>query len=265
MSGPAGDAARGPARLRRRAVLVMAAAALAAGVPAATVLVPQTRATAAAPSPVPSDVGEGRIVYEERCATCHGTTGEGTSEAPAIAGLGPAFYDFMMSTGRMPLDQPGVQARRRPPVLSPREIRDVTAYLQSISTGGTPIPEVDAAAGSLSVGEAIYQANCAPCHGTTGAGGAVGTQTAPSLHEATDVQIAEAVRIGPGTMPVFDAGTVDQHQLDSLVRYVGYLRTPENRGGSGLGGVGPLVEGFVALVGGLGLILVVTRTVGTRS
>jgi ubiquinol-cytochrome c reductase cytochrome c subunit len=82
---------------------------------------------------------------------------------------------------------------------------------------------------------------------------------------ATSTQVAEAIRIGPGTMPVFDASTIDQHTLNSLVAYVEYLRHPDDRGGSGLGGVGPLVEGFVALVGGLGLIVLVTRTIGTRS
>jgi ubiquinol-cytochrome c reductase cytochrome c subunit len=66
-------------------------------------------------------------------------------------------------------------------------------------------------------------------------------------------------------MPVFDESTIDQHALNSLVRYVEYLRAPDNRGGAGLGGIGPLVEGFVALAGGLVLIVLVTRTIGTRS
>ncbi len=260
--------------LVRRATLALAAAALAVAIPASAPLVPQALARplpAASPSPAetstpqPSDAAEGRIVFEERCATCHGTGGQGTSQAPVIAGLGPAFYDFMMSTGRMPLDQIGVQAKRRPPVLSPAEIRAVSDYLESISPDGIPIPRVNRSAGDLSVGEAAFQSNCAPCHGITGHGGAVGTQVAPSLLDATDVQVAEAVRIGPGTMPVFDEGTIDQHELDSLVRYVAYLHAPDDRGGAALGGVGPLVEGFVALVGALGLIVVVTRTIGTRS
>jgi ubiquinol-cytochrome c reductase cytochrome c subunit len=171
----------------------------------------------------------------------------------------------MMSTGRMPLDQPDVQAQRRPPVLSPDEIAAITDYLTTIAPGGVEIPVVDVEAGDLSLGEETYQENCAPCHGSTGHGGAVGPQIAPPVVHSTPVQVAEAIRIGPGTMPVFDEQTIDQHTLNSVVAYVEYLRNPDDRGGSGLGGVGPLIEGFVALVGGLGLIVLVTRMIGTRS
>ncbi|MDP9342059.1 MAG: c-type cytochrome [Actinomycetota bacterium] len=220
----------------------------------------------------------GQGLYEERCATCHGTRGNGTTQGPPIVGLGPATYDFMMSTGRMPLGQsiscPGcstdqflqrIQSHRRPPVLSPREIEAITAYLVSLAPGGVPIPSVDIAEGNLSDGQATYQANCAPCHGTTGNGGAVGPQVAPDVHQATVTQVAEAVRIGPGTMPVFDQSTIDQRTLNSLTRYVVYLRHPQDEGGASLNHVGPLIEGLVGIVVGLGLTVIVTRYIGTRS
>jgi quinol---cytochrome-c reductase cytochrome c subunit len=264
-------------RLGRRAALAMAAAVVAVSVPLGILLTPASGRPLAIASPVVSSgaspspaspliLAEGKNTYEERCSTCHGPTAGGTSQGPPIAGLGPAYWNFMMSTGRMPLDQPGVQAQRRPPVLTPSQIRAVTAYLETIPPGdGVPIPVVDTGEGSLSLGESTFQANCAPCHGTLGRGGAVGPQDAPPVVHATSTQVAEAIRIGPGTMPVFDESTIDQHTLNSLVAYVEYLRKPDDRGGSGLGGVGPLVEGFVALVGGLGLIVLVTRTIGTRS
>ena len=213
----------------------------------------------------PSDLAFGRTVYEERCATCHGPGAGGTVQGPPIVGLGPAAYDFMMSTGRMPLDQPGAQAKRRRPVLSPAEIRAVIDFLTSLGPPGTPIPRVDVAAGNLSEGEQLYQANCAPCHSTSGNGGAVGQLVAPTVHQATTTQVAEAVRIGPGTMPRFGEASLDQSQLNSLVRYVVYLRNPIDRGGSGLDHVGPLIEGFVGLGIGLGLIVVITRYIGTRT
>jgi quinol---cytochrome-c reductase cytochrome c subunit len=267
-----------------RTVLAMAAAVLATSVPLGLLLAPDaaggpmaavsaspTPSSSISPSPAssasatPADLTAGRELYEERCSTCHGSRGEGTSQAPPIAGLGPAFYDFMMSTGRMPLDQTGVQAKRRPPVLGPGQIRAISDYLESIAPDGVPIPEVNPDAGSISLGQATYQANCAPCHGATAHGGAVGTQVAPGLRQATALQIAEAIRIGPGTMPVFDETTIDQRTLDSVVSYVIYLRHPDDRGGGGLGGAGPLVEGFLALVGGLGLMVLITRTIGTRT
>ena len=208
----------------------------------------------------------GQVLYEEHCASCHGATGEGTAQGPVILDLGPAAYDFMMSTGRMPLSQPGAQAVRKPPVLSPAEIKAITAYLVSLSPGsGTAIPNVQPLLGNLSDGEQIYQLNCAPCHGANGNGGAVGVQAAPSLHKATPTQIGEAMRIGPGTMPVFDPTVISDEQLNSLSRYVLYLRHPANPGGISLHLGGPVVEGFVGLVIGLGAVVLVMRFIGERS
>ena len=143
-----------------------------------------------APSPPPADVTTGQTLYEERCSTCHGPDAAGTSQGPPIAGLGPAYYDFMMSTGRMPLAQPGSQDQRRPPVLSPDQIRAITDYLSTLATGGIPIPEVDPAQGTLPDGQLAFQANCAPCHGTTGRGGAVGEVDAPPVVHASAVEVA---------------------------------------------------------------------------
>jgi ubiquinol-cytochrome c reductase cytochrome c subunit len=70
--------------------------------------------------------------------------------------------------------------------------------------------------------------------------------------------------VGPGAMPVFGPETFDEHQLESLVRYVVYLKNPEDRGGYGLGHLGPLPEGFVAWVIGLMAMLGVARWIGTR-
>jgi ubiquinol-cytochrome c reductase cytochrome c subunit len=260
-------AANEPRGLSRRTTLAMCAAVAAVAIPLGILLTPGSASGGPRPAVTATSApsAAGRELYEERCSTCHGSDATGSPQGPPIAGLGPAYYDFMMSTGRMPLDQPGVQAKRRPPVLTPTQIAAITAYLTSIAPGGEEIPSVNADFGDLSLGEAAFQANCAPCHGTTGRGGAVGPQVAPPVVHANDLQVAEAIRIGPGTMPVFDNSTVDQQSLDSLVAYVKYLRAPDDRGGSGLGGVGPLIEGFVALFGGLGLMVLVTRTIGTRA
>ncbi len=150
-------------------------------------------------------------------------------------------------------------------MLSPREIRSIIAYLVTLAPGGIPIPDVDVASGSLSDGERVYQLDCAPCHGTTGNGGAVGTRSAPNLRSATPIQIAEAVRVGPTTMPLFGPSTITQDDLNSLVRYVLYLRNPDDPGGASLGRVGPLLEGFFALVVGLGALIVATRMIGERT
>lgn len=212
---------------------------------------------------------QGDLLYQQTCSTCHGATGQGTYQdgvhIPKIVGLGPAYYDFMMTTGRMPLADPRAQMIRKPTSLTPAQIHAITSYLVSLQPGGTQIPSIDTNAGNLSQGEQIFQLNCAPCHSATGNGGAVGPEVAPGLHQATPTQVGEAVRIGPGTMPVFGPGVIPDQELNSLVRYVEYLKNPDNAGGAGLGHTGPIIEGFVGLLVGLGLLVLVTRYIGDRA
>ena len=65
-------------------------------------------------------------------------------------------------------------------------------------------------------------------------------------------------------MPVFGPETLDDGQVASIVRYVSYLRNPDDRGGEPLGHVGPVPEGFVAWIIGLGTMLAVAYWIGTR-
>jgi ubiquinol-cytochrome c reductase cytochrome c subunit len=109
----------------------------------------------------------------------------------------------------------------------------------------------------------LYQANCAACHAATGAGNAVGGGfVAVGLAEATDVEIAEAMLIGPGVMPRFE---LTDEERDSIVAYIDYLRRAESPGGAPIGGFGPVAEGFVAVVIGLTAMVLVAMFVGRRS
>jgi ubiquinol-cytochrome c reductase cytochrome c subunit len=66
-------------------------------------------------------------------------------------------------------------------------------------------------------------------------------------------------------MPRFGTAALTDQQLQSVVRYVRYLRNPTDRGGNSLGHIGPLVEGAVAFVFGLGAMVLFIRWIGTRS
>jgi ubiquinol-cytochrome c reductase cytochrome c subunit len=250
--------------------LLPAGAALLPALPALFPLLPAgaalpPAAAAQAPPPTrPSDVEAGRELFVVRCATCHGFDGEGTERGPSLVGVGAAAADFQLSTGRMPTDRPGEQATRKRPAFSPLEIRQLVAYVASLGPG-PPIPDIDPTTGDLPLGYELYISNCAPCHSAAGAGGALGHAVyAPPLGQATPLQVAEAVRTGPGSMPVFGPDVFDDHELASIVRYVEYLQDPDDRGGWGLGHLGPIPEGFVAWVLGLGLMLVAVRWIGTR-
>jgi ubiquinol-cytochrome c reductase cytochrome c subunit len=68
---------------------------------------------------------------------------------------------------------------------------------------------------------------------------------APSLRDIPAFQVVEAIRTGPGNMPRF-TGNLSDNQVDDIVKYVTTeIQHPENPGGFGLGGLGPVAEGFV--------------------
>jgi ubiquinol-cytochrome c reductase cytochrome c subunit len=213
----------------------------------------------------PAEVDAGSQLYAVACTTCHGGQGEGVEDrGPTLIGVGAASADFYLSTGRMPLDRPRAQAERKRVAYSPVQIRQLVAFVASLG-GGPAIPGVDPAQGDLADGNRLYANNCAPCHSSAAAGGALGHAVyAPALNRATPVQVAEAIRVGPGAMPVFGAETLDEAQVASVVRYVEYLRKPDDRGGFGLGHLGPIPEGFVAWVVGLGAMLMAVRWIGTK-
>ena len=129
---------------------------------------------------------------------------------------------------------------------------------------GPPVPEVDPSKGDLAHGGVLFRAECAACHSAAGIGGALSYGgSAPSLHSAEPRQIAAAIRVGPGNMPAFGPETFDQHEVDALVRYVQFLQDAPNPGGARLGGAGPIPEGFVGWLFGIGLLIAVTVWIGT--
>ncbi|HEX2041463.1 MAG TPA: c-type cytochrome [Acidimicrobiales bacterium] len=250
--------ARGDRRGWRVAAALVAATGL--GMAAASVV---GAGAAAQTGPAGPAETAGRQLYLTGCSSCHGTDGQGTDRGPSLVGVGAASADFYLSTGRMPLDEPRAQALRKRPAYTRAEIDQLVAYVASLGPG-PEIPKVDPATGHLPTGNELFANNCAACHSSAGAGGALGHAIiAPNLQKATPTQVAEAVRIGPGRMPVFGPDALDEHQLASVVRYVEYLQHPRDEGGLGLGHLGPLPEGFVAWLVGLGLMLIAIRWIGT--
>ena len=208
----------------------------------------------------------GQALYEASCSTCHGLQAEGAGDGPSLYGVGPAAVDFMLSTGRMPLANPDAQPIRQPPRFDPQEIAAIVAYLTAIAPGGPTIPEVDPQAGDLPRGAQLFLNNCSACHGAGAIGDSIGGgRIAPSLYPSSATQIGEAVRVGPGLMPKFSSQDLSDEDLNSIARYVLWLRDHGDRGGLQLGRVGAVAEGFVAIVVGLGLLLVVIRLTGSKT
>jgi ubiquinol-cytochrome c reductase cytochrome c subunit len=66
-------------------------------------------------------------------------------------------------------------------------------------------------------------------------------------------------------MPQFPAGVVSDEQLSSIVAYVQAIPQHDAHGGWPIGGVGPLSEGLVGWVVGLGVLAFVIRLLGKRA
>jgi ubiquinol-cytochrome c reductase cytochrome c subunit len=199
-------------------------------------------------------------LYTANCATCHGPGGEGSAGGPRLVGVGAASVDFYLRTGRMPLGAPDQRPIRQEPAFSEDEIQALVEYVAGFGPGPS-IPTVQGG-GDVGPGFALYTANCAACHGATGAGNVVGGGSAAvGLGQASATEVAEALLIGPGVMPPFSLSDEDR---EAVIAYVEYLRTAPTPGGAPIGGVGPVAEGFIAILIGLVGLIVIARFVGSR-
>ena len=210
---------------------------------------------------------QGAELYAENCQSCHGIGGAGKQApgpvngvgdvngfGPSLRGVGALAADFYLRTGYMPLRNPAVQPRRSKVEFSPGQIRALVAYVASLAPG-PEIPTPHPAQGALSEGMTLFTENCAGCHQAAAAGGYVPDAVAPPLGQSSPRDIAEAVRIGPNLMPRFSPERLSDAQLDSLIAYVRYMRSPQDPGGIALGHIGPVPEGLVAwLMAGVVLV-----------
>jgi len=217
------------------------------------------------PGTSPEDLFEqGRELYLTSCVSCHGVGGVGTADGPSLAAAGEASAAFYLRTGRMPLAAPSRQPPEKPVAYDDAEIVALVAYVGTLCDASSnpcpPIPDIDPSAGSIQEGNELFLANCAACHNSAGIGGALSRgRHGPSLQQVQAQQVGEAMRTGPGDMPQFGPDVFNDQQVNSIVRYVEYLREPESPGGASLGYAGPVAEGFVALLIGLGAMVLAIR------
>ena len=199
----------------------------------------------------------GAGLFAANCASCHGALGEGvavqnnrgvgdtTSQGPPLVGVGELAPDFYLRTGRMPINHAGEEPERQRPFFNSREIAAISMYVGSFG-GGPKVPSPRPDYGSLTEGMSLFTEHCAGCHQIIGEGGYVTGAKVPVLQHATPTEIAEAVRIGPYLMPRFPKSQISNGDLNKIIAYVMKSKNPEDRGGYGLGHIGPVPEGMVA-------------------
>jgi ubiquinol-cytochrome c reductase cytochrome c subunit len=220
-------------------------------------------ARAQAATDVGTDVGaDVERVYLADCASCHGSDGRGTNRGPTLVDVGTASTYYYLATGRMPIDDPNTNIARTDPAYPPELIEELVSYVEGFGGGGPELPHVALDSADVANGGKLYRSQCASCHATAGAGGALLYQHAPSVYEATPTQTAAAIRTGPGTMPAFGEAALSEEELNDMVAYVDYLGHPDDRGGQPLWHLGPLIEGLAAWVLGLGILILLGLWIG---
>jgi ubiquinol-cytochrome c reductase cytochrome c subunit len=206
----------------------------------------------------------GRELFLDSCASCHGTDARGIpGRAPTLHGAGAAAVDWYVSTGRMPLSDPGDQPLRAEPAFSRHDIAALVAYAGTL--GGPPIPDVDPRRGDVGEGRELFAEHCAGCHQIAGQGGALTGALVPKLDDATPVQVGEAIRVGPYLMPRWQEGVISDADVDDLAAYVEHTQSPEDPGGWGIGHTGPVPEGLISILLAGGVLVVVSRMIGERA
>ena len=217
------------------------------------------------PVPLPPGPARGRALYAEHCASCHGADFGGTPNGPPLTNSGPGGIDFMLATGRMPLNVPGAESLRQPVHFTSGEIRDiVNAVVAGTGTRTPPIPQVTPG-DDVVRGRQLFATDCEQCHGATAYGAVVGYGwLAPAILPDEPTQIAEAIRLGPGEMPPFTPRLLPDRDVADIIGYVETLPGAPNPGGFPLTSVGPVGEGAVGVALGVGLPILVMLAVGSR-
>lgn len=177
---------------------------------------------------VPPDPSRGKEIYAEKCAPCHGSTGEGdgpraaqlSNPVPPLASselsrkTSPARWFSIVTLGNLERFMPPF------PSLSDSQRWDVVAYALSLSAPQASIDE----------GRRLYEQQCARCHGEDGKGDGPEAVTLPKaptnlsdlafISSQSGVDLYTSISIGvPPAMPAFGE-QLSEAQRWALVDYL---------------------------------------------
>jgi ubiquinol-cytochrome c reductase cytochrome c subunit len=205
-----------------------------------------------------ASIDAGKAIYDRSCITCHGSNLQGVPHrGPSLIGVGSAAVFFQVHTGRMPLVRQEAEAQDKPPVFDEKQIDQLGAYVQA-NGGGPNVNDIpgNLRDGDLAQGGEMFRLNCASCHNTVGEGGALSSgKAAPSLLNADDKTIYTAMLTGPENMPVFGDNQLTPADKASIITYVQTIKEQADPGGAGIGRIGPVGEGLVIWVVGVGILM----------
>ncbi len=173
----------------------------------------------AAPATMPNPQA-GRESFAQNCAPCHGTAGRGDGTAAAGLSVPPTAFSDYNIVADLPLSElfritkNGNMQRMMPPWssrLNDQQIWDTVAFAWTLHTSTAEV----------TMGQAVYEANCTTCHGSDGKG-------KPPMLDFSDFAKTPAISQdawaqvtakGRNTMPGFD-GKISAAEQRAALEYV---------------------------------------------
>ncbi len=180
------------------------------------------------------DVEEGKALFGEYCAVCHGYDGQGRVGATLtdwFASIDPeAFVKATVSTGIAGTMPAFAQARGGP--LSDEEIDDIAAYILSwkervepaptpTPVPVTPIPRVAGIIGDPTAGAQVFARECRVCHGERGEGGIGASLSGPIPAAQPAAFLRQTINSGVegSPMPAF-GGVLSEDEIENAVAFI---------------------------------------------
>jgi cytochrome c oxidase cbb3-type subunit 3 len=180
------------------------------------------------------DVENGKRLFGEYCAVCHGYDGQGRVGAALegwFAGIRPeAFVRSTVSDGVADTMPAFSQSKGGP--LTDQEIDDIAVYVLSwqdrvepaptpTPLPVTPIPTVAGLKGDPTAGAQIFARDCQVCHGERGQGGIGASLSAPIAAVQPEAFLRQVISDGVNgsPMPAF-RGALSEDDIDNVVAYV---------------------------------------------
>ncbi len=180
------------------------------------------------------DPENGKKLFGEYCAVCHGYDGRGRVGADLsgwFGGIDPeAFVRATVSDGIAGNMPAFAQANGGP--LTEQEIDDIAAYILSWKQGVepaptptpvpvTPIPTVAGVLGDPTAGARTYARNCRLCHGEQGQGGIGATLSGPIAAAQPAAFLRETINDGVkgSPMPAF-RGALSPDEIENVIAYI---------------------------------------------
>jgi len=128
------------------------------------------------------DEAEGRILYAQNCAACHGSVGQGL-DAPALNDK--TFLEQSSDERTFGLISVGIPGTEMPAwsqkfggLFTDQQIRQIATFIRSWEADA-PDRQAEARVGDAAQGLTIYTGTCVVCHGEQGQG----TDLAPALND----------------------------------------------------------------------------------